>query len=151
MPIEKSENRMVFYFGKGDIIFGSAYDKGNSVDNDYVCFYQSQKAYEIDQRLPELEGSQVDDWALKMRFPKIESLQSLITFLVEFRDKKFPPKSEQGDLKNSSGKSPVQQTQPEISQLAKKYCKETESHPESIVGGAIVAFAKYVEKRQAGA
>jgi len=109
MPILKLDGKMVFYFGEGDIVFSSAYDKGDSEDNDYISFWQSETSYPIGKPMPELIGKEVDDWAVKMYFPSVESLQSVISVLVEYRDKKYPPKSEQGDSKNSS--QAVQQTQ----------------------------------------
>ena len=102
MPILKLDGKMVFYFGEGDIVFSSAYDKGDSEDNDYISFWQSETSYPIGKPMPELIGKEVDDWAVKMYFPSVESLQSVISVLVGYRDKKYPPKSEQGDSKNSS-------------------------------------------------
>ena len=118
MPILKLDGKMVFYFGEGDIVFSSAYDKGDSEDNDYISFWQSETSYPIGKPMPELIGKEVDDWAVKMYFPSVESLQSVISVLVEYRDKKYPPKSEQGDSKNSS--QAVQHLKAEIAAIAEE-------------------------------
>jgi len=102
MPILKGEDgKLAFYFGKGDIVFSSAYDKGGNPENDYIAFWQSDKPYPIDEPLPELTGKEVHNWNVKMFFPKRESLQSLINFLTEYRDEKWPPKSQE-EVDNST-------------------------------------------------
>ena len=91
MPIFKKDEKLIFEFGTGDIVFGSAYEKGDENKTDFVVFWQSDEKYQIGKLLPELVGEEIGDWELKMIFPKKECINSLVDFLLEYRDKKWPP------------------------------------------------------------
>jgi hypothetical protein len=90
MPIERYDGRVVLRFGDGDIVIAPASDTPDG-DEIHVAFgmIDGGKKYPIDIVIPEIRGKQMDEWAIKMFFPKVESLDSVIHVLQDFRKMQF--------------------------------------------------------------
>lgn len=87
MPIEKlDDGKVVCIFGTGDILIAPGHDE--STDDMQITLSQ-QQPHEIDVCMPELEGTKLTDWAVKMYFDKPESVDSFIHVLQDFKKARF--------------------------------------------------------------
>lgn len=82
-----SESKMVMNFGKGDIIISTAYDNKKMDGIPFVMFSNGAEGHIGDR--PEFEGTVIEDWSLKMFFDKVESVDSVIATLNDYKKKRF--------------------------------------------------------------
>jgi hypothetical protein len=95
MPIEKlSSGQVVCVFGTGDILIAPGIDEGTGDSVPTAIILVQQEAHPIDVPMPELKGTKVENWSVKLYFNKIESVNSFIHVLEDFRRDKWGSDSE---------------------------------------------------------
>ncbi len=90
MPIQiiKEKNRTMLHFGTGDIhITDARMDK--SEGGEPLVIFHHMEPHPIGSSCPELHGTKCDDFAVGMTFHKSESIDALISVLLDFKSEHF--------------------------------------------------------------
>jgi len=101
MPITRQDGKVIIEFVDGDIMIAPSADTQEESAKYIAIGTMDGKKFPIDTPIPEVKGMVMNDWAVKMYFKKVESINALIHVLEDFRNSFF-------------GVQPAQQTEEEI-------------------------------------
>lgn len=89
MPVEKlNDGKVACVFGTGDILIASGKDVGT--EELQITLSQCDSCSPIDVKFPEMAGTVIENWSVKLYFDKPESVDSFIHVLQDFKKERFP-------------------------------------------------------------